>query len=84
MTKPSDYLDYLQNADKVPQTETRSYLVQTWRGYEYRTKTKHFKGPAPTGLDHRSRKRSSPQESQIGMLSSARTTASKAAPMPNS
>jgi multidrug resistance efflux pump len=42
-----DYLDYLNNADKVPQTENRSYLVQTWRGYEYRTKTKHFKGPAP-------------------------------------
>jgi multidrug resistance efflux pump len=45
--KAADYLDYLKNADKVPQTETRSYLVQTWRGYEYRTKTKHFKGPAP-------------------------------------
>ena len=43
----ADYLDYLQNADKVPQTETRNYLVQTWRGYEYRTKTKQFKGPAP-------------------------------------
>lgn len=43
----ADYLDYLNNADKVPQTETRNYLVQTWRGYEYRTKTKHFKGPAP-------------------------------------
>ena len=42
-----DYLDYLQNADKVPQTETRNTLVQTWRGYEYRSKTKHFKGPAP-------------------------------------
>ena len=45
--KAVDYLDYLQNADKVPQTENRSYLVQTWRGYEYRTKTKHVKGPAP-------------------------------------
>ena len=45
--KAVDYLDYLNNADKVPQTETRSFLVQTWRGYEYRTKTKHFKGPAP-------------------------------------
>jgi multidrug efflux pump subunit AcrA (membrane-fusion protein) len=42
-----DYLDYLNNADKVPQTQNRTYLVQTWRGYEYRTKTKHFKGPAP-------------------------------------
>jgi multidrug resistance efflux pump len=43
----ADYLDYLQNADKVPQTQTRNILVQTWRGYEYRSKTKHFKGPAP-------------------------------------
>jgi HlyD family secretion protein len=31
----------------VPQTETRSYLVQTWKDYEYRYKTKSFKGPAP-------------------------------------
>jgi multidrug resistance efflux pump len=45
--KAVNYLDYLQNAKKVPQTETRSFLIQTWRGYEYRTKTKHFKGPAP-------------------------------------
>ena len=45
--KAEDYLHYLQNAKKVPQTETRSFLVQTWKGYEYRTKTKHFKGPAP-------------------------------------
>lgn len=42
-----DYLDYLQNAQKVPQTETRRFLVQTWKGYEYRVKTKSFKGPAP-------------------------------------
>jgi multidrug resistance efflux pump len=45
--RAENYLNYLQNANKVPQTETRSYLVQTWRGYEYRTRTKHFKGPAP-------------------------------------
>ncbi|HUE98383.1 MAG TPA: HlyD family efflux transporter periplasmic adaptor subunit [Anaerolineales bacterium] len=45
--KAENYLTYLQNADKVPQTETRSFLVQTRRGYEYRTRTKHFKGPAP-------------------------------------
>jgi HlyD family secretion protein len=45
--KADDYLRYLQNTRKVPQTETRSFLVQTWKGYEYRTKTKHFKGPAP-------------------------------------
>jgi multidrug resistance efflux pump len=42
-----DYLDYLHNEDKVPQTETRRILMQTWRGYYYRIKTKHFKGPAP-------------------------------------
>jgi multidrug efflux pump subunit AcrA (membrane-fusion protein) len=45
--KADDYLKYLQDSKKVPQTETRTYLVQTWRGYEYRTKTKNFKGPAP-------------------------------------
>jgi HlyD family secretion protein len=45
--KAENYLTYLQNATKVPQTETRSYLVQTWKGYEYRYKTKSFKGPAP-------------------------------------
>ncbi len=42
-----DYLKYLKNEDKVPQTETRRILRQTWRGYFYQTKTKHFKGPAP-------------------------------------
>ena len=46
-TKANNYLTYLQNSEKVPQTETRSFLIQTWKGYEYRTKTKHFKGPAP-------------------------------------
>jgi len=45
--KAVDYLDYLQNENKVPQTETRSFLVQTWKGYEYRYKTKSIKGPAP-------------------------------------
>jgi HlyD family secretion protein len=42
-----DYLGYLRNENKVPQTETRRFLVQTWKGYEYRVKTKSFKGPAP-------------------------------------
>jgi multidrug resistance efflux pump len=45
--KADDYLRYLQNSKKVPQTETRLYLVQTWKGYEYRTKTKYYKGPPP-------------------------------------
>jgi multidrug resistance efflux pump len=42
-----DYLDYLKNEDKIPQTEERRYLVQTWKGYQYKVKTKSFKGPAP-------------------------------------
>ena len=42
-----NYLKYLRNENKVPQTETRRFLVQTWKGYEYRIKTKSFKGPAP-------------------------------------
>lgn len=45
--KADDYLHYLQNSTKVPQTETRTYLIRTWKGYEYSTKTKNFKGPAP-------------------------------------
>jgi len=45
--KADDYLHYLENSKKVPRTEVRSYLVQTWKGYEYRTHTKYFKGPAP-------------------------------------
>ena len=45
--KADDYLIYLKDSKKVPQTETRTFLVQTSRGYEYRTNTKHFKGPAP-------------------------------------
>jgi multidrug resistance efflux pump len=45
--KAENYLKYLQDSKKVPQTETRSFLIQTWKGYEYRYKTKSFKGPAP-------------------------------------
>ena len=45
--KAENYLTYLQDSQKVPQTETRSFLVQTWKGYEYRYKSKSFKGPAP-------------------------------------
>jgi multidrug efflux pump subunit AcrA (membrane-fusion protein) len=45
--KADDYLRYLQNSRKVPQTENRLFLIQTWKGYEYRSKTKYFKGPAP-------------------------------------
>ena len=45
--KADDYLAYLLNSEKIPRTETRSFLIQTWKGYEYRTKTKNVKGPAP-------------------------------------
>ena len=42
-----NYLTYLLNEDKVPQTESRRFLIQNWKGYEYRYKTKSIKGPAP-------------------------------------
>lgn len=42
-----DYLVYLQNSKKVPQTENQMNLVQTFNGYKYQYKAKNFKGPAP-------------------------------------
>jgi len=45
--KADAYLHYLQSSRKVAQTESRSFLVQTWKGYEFRYKTRDFKGPAP-------------------------------------
>ena len=45
--KAADYLDKLLSDKKIQQVENRTYLVQTWKGYEYRTKTKYYKGPAP-------------------------------------
>jgi len=45
--KAENYLHYLQTAQRIPQTENRLFLIQTWKGYEYRTKTRNFKGPAP-------------------------------------
>ncbi|HLO33370.1 MAG TPA: HlyD family efflux transporter periplasmic adaptor subunit [Anaerolineales bacterium] len=42
-----DYLNYLKNEDKVPQTETLHFLIQNWKGYYYESRTKHFKGPVP-------------------------------------
>jgi HlyD family secretion protein len=45
--KADNYLHYLQNSRRIPQTSVRTYLIRTPRGYEYRTKTKSFKGPAP-------------------------------------
>ena len=45
--KADNYLNYLKTAQKVPQTDTKVILVQTWKGYQYEYKTKNFKGPAP-------------------------------------
>jgi multidrug resistance efflux pump len=42
-----DYLDYLNDEDKVAQTQTIRILKQTWKGYQFETKEKNFKGPAP-------------------------------------
>ena len=46
-TKADNYLHYLENSRRIPQTSVRTFLIRTPRGYEYRTKTKSFKGPAP-------------------------------------
>ena len=45
--KAEGYLKYLQNSKKVPQTETRVFLQARRWGWEYWTKVKPFKGPAP-------------------------------------
>jgi HlyD family secretion protein len=45
--KAENYLSFLQKSRKVPQTSIRTFLVRTFRGFEYQTKTKYFKGPAP-------------------------------------
>ncbi len=45
--KAENYLEYLQNSRRIPQTSVRTFLIRTPRGFEYRTKTKTFKGPAP-------------------------------------
>jgi HlyD family secretion protein len=45
--KADDYLKFLKESSKVPQTENKVLLVQTRTGYEYVYKTKSFKGPAP-------------------------------------
>ncbi len=45
--KAEGYLNYLQNSKKVPQTETRVFLQARRWGWQYWTKVKPFKGPAP-------------------------------------
>lgn len=45
--KADSYLHYLQNSRRIPQSSVRTFLIRTRRGFEYRTVTKTFKGPAP-------------------------------------
>jgi HlyD family secretion protein len=45
--KADDYLHYLQNSKKVPQSETRLFLETKRNSWMYVYKTKTFKGPAP-------------------------------------
>jgi HlyD family secretion protein len=45
--KADDYLTFLQTSKKVPQTQTKYSLNETWKGWEYTYKSKSFKGPAP-------------------------------------
>jgi HlyD family secretion protein len=45
--KADNYLHYLQNSRRIPQTSVRTFLIRTPRGFEYRTVSKSFKGPAP-------------------------------------
>jgi multidrug resistance efflux pump len=45
--KADDYLRYLQNSRKVPQSETRLFLETKRNSWMYVYKTKTFRGPAP-------------------------------------
>jgi HlyD family secretion protein len=45
--KADNYLHYLQNSKKVPQTETRYFIETKRNSWQYVYKTKTFKGPAP-------------------------------------
>ena len=45
--KAEDYLHYLQNSKKVPQSETKLFLETKRSSWMYVYKTKTFKGPAP-------------------------------------
>ena len=45
-TRADNYLRYLKTSDSVPQTNYSVRLVQTARGYEYKSETENFKGPA--------------------------------------
>jgi multidrug resistance efflux pump len=43
----ADYLKYLQNNKKIPQTQTSRVWVKTSTGYKYETKKRDIQGPAP-------------------------------------
>jgi len=45
--KADDYLHYLENSKKVPQSETKLFLETKRNSWMYVYKTKTFKGPAP-------------------------------------
>jgi multidrug resistance efflux pump len=45
--KAADYLNYLENSKKVPQSETKLFLETKRNSWMYVYKTKTFKGPAP-------------------------------------
>ncbi len=45
--KADDYLTFLLTSKKVPQTQTKYFLNETWKGWEYTYKSKSFKGAAP-------------------------------------
>jgi RND family efflux transporter MFP subunit len=45
--KAANYLKYLQNSKKVPQTATRVFIESRRNSWQYVYKTKTFKGPAP-------------------------------------
>jgi HlyD family secretion protein len=45
--KAANYLHYLQNSKKVPQSETRLFLETRRNSWMYVYKTKTFRGPAP-------------------------------------
>jgi signal transduction histidine kinase len=45
--KAANYLHYLQNSKKVPQSETKLFLKTKRNSWMYVYKTKTFKGPAP-------------------------------------
>jgi HlyD family secretion protein len=45
--KAANYLQYLQNSQKVPQSQTRLFLETKRNSWMYLYKTKTFRGPAP-------------------------------------